>query len=146
QFRRGSDLYFERHDGQAVTTDDFVAAMEAVSGRDLTQFKGWYDQAGTPVLTVRDHYDAKTQCYTLRLEQQCPATPGQSEKQPFVIPVSLALFSSEGRALPLQRAGDAPASAAHIERVYEMTGSVETWVFEGVPERPVPSLLRGFSA
>ncbi|HBZ93239.1 MAG TPA: aminopeptidase N, partial [Pseudomonas sp.] len=88
-FRKGSDLYFERHDGQAVTCDDFVKAMEDASGIDLTQFKRWYTQAGTPRLEVSEAYDAAAQTYSLTFRQSCPATPGQSEKLPFVIPVAL---------------------------------------------------------
>ena len=93
-FRKGSDLYFERHDGQAVTCDDFVAAMGAVSGRDLTRFKLWYSQAGTPVLHVSDRYDAEKQEYRLQVRQSCPATPGQPEKEPFVIPLAMGLLDA----------------------------------------------------
>lgn len=139
-FRQGSDLYFERHDGQAVTTDDFVAAMEAVSGRDLTQFKRWYEQSGTPEVRVTAQFDVAAQRYTLTFVQSCPATPGQPEKLPFHIPISLALLDADGQALSLSPAGGAR------EWVFELTEREQTVVFEGLTRLPVPSLLRGFSA
>ena len=95
-FRKGSDLYFARHDGQAVTCDDFIRAMEEANGIDLTQFKRWYSQAGTPRLEVTESYDAAANSYRLHFRQSCPATPGQAEKQPFVIPVELALLDARG--------------------------------------------------
>jgi len=143
-FRRGCDLYFERHDGRAVTTDDFVQAMADASGRDLTRFKRWYDQAGTPVLTVEREYDAETQTYTLTVGQSCPPTPDQAEKQPFHIPLRLGLLDAEGEALPLQLEGE--AQAAGSERVLELTETEQRFTFVNVPPEPVPSLLRGFSA
>ena len=143
-FRKGSDLYFERHDGQAVTCDDFIAAMEAVSGTDLTQFKRWYSQAGTPQLAVSDSYDAATQTYKLMVKQSCPDTPGQTNKLPFVIPLSVALLSQQGEAIPLQFEGQSIAVAD--ERVLSVVAAEQTFTFINVPERPLPSLLRGFSA
>ena len=143
-FRKGSDLYFERHDGQAVTCDDFIAAMESVSGTDLTQFKRWYSQAGTPQLHISDSYDAATQTYQLTVKQSCPDTPGQSNKLPFVIPLSMALLNAQGVALPLQLAGENTAIAD--ERVLSITEAEQTFSFINVPEQPLPSLLRGFSA
>ena len=143
-FRKGSDLYFERHDGQAVTCDDFIAAMEVVSGLDLEQFKRWYSQAGTPELTVTDSYDAATQTYQLQVKQSCPDTPGQTNKQPFVIPLSTALLNQQGEALPLQLQGE--SSAVLDERVLSVTEAEQTFSFINVPEQPLPSLLRGFSA
>ncbi len=143
-FRKGSDLYFERHDGQAVTCDDFIAAMESVSGMDLTQFKRWYSQAGTPELEVTDSYDAATQIYQLSVKQSCPDTPGQTNKQPFVIPLSMALLNQQGQALPLQLQGEATAVAD--ERVLSVTEAEQTFSFINVAEQPLPSLLRGFSA
>ncbi len=133
-FRQGSDLYFERHDGQAVTTDDFVAAMEAASGRDLSQFKRWYTQAGTPVVDVYDDYDATAGRYTLRFRQSCPATPGQSNKEPFHIPVALGLIGRDGGELEIESS------------MFELRDAEAQLVFEGVSSKPVPSLLRGFSA
>ena len=143
-FRKGSDLYFERHDGQAVTCDDFVKAMEDASGIDLTQFKRWYTQAGTPRLQVSEAYDASAQTYSLTFRQSCPATPGQSEKLPFVIPLALGLLDAQGNELPLRLQGEATASGTG--RVLSITEAEQTFTFEGIAEQPLPSLLRGFSA
>ncbi|MBD3639465.1 MAG: aminopeptidase N [Marinobacter sp.] len=143
-FRKGSDLYFERHDGQAVTTDDFVRAMEDASGRDLTQFRLWYEQAGTPVLNVSDEFDEAQGVYRLSIEQDIPDTPGQSNKKTQHIPFALGLLGSRGQSLPLKlAAGEANAPA---ERVLELTEASHTFEFHGITERPVPSLLRHFSA
>jgi len=142
-FRRGSDLYFSRHDGQAVTTEDFVRAMEEASGRDLAQFRRWYTQAGTPVLEASDEYDAASRTYRLRVAQSCPATPGQPHKEPFHIPLRVGLLGAEGE-LPLRLAPD--DVAAPTERVLELTEKEQVFVFLDVPARPVPSLLRRFSA
>ncbi|QFT23054.1 Aminopeptidase N [Pseudomonas sp. THAF187a] len=143
-FRKGSDLYFERHDGQAVTCDDFVKAMEDASGIDLTQFKRWYTQAGTPRLQVSEAYDVSAQTYSLTFRQSCPATPGQSEKLPFVIPLALGLLDAQGNELPLRLQGEATASGTG--RVLSITEAEQTFTFEGIAEQPLPSLLRGFSA
>lgn len=143
-FRKGSDLYFERHDGQAVTCDDFVKAMEDASGIDLTQFKRWYTQAGTPRLQVSEAYDASAQTYSLTFRQSCPPTPGQSEKLPFVIPLALGLLDAQGNELPLRLQGEATASGTG--RVLSITEAEQTFTFEGIAEQPLPSLLRGFSA
>ncbi|USR41353.1 aminopeptidase N [Ectopseudomonas hydrolytica] len=143
-FRKGSDLYFERHDGQAVTCDDFVKAMEDASGIDLTQFKRWYTQAGTPRLEVSEAYDAATQSYSLTFRQSCPATPGQSEKLPFVIPVALGLLDAQGNELPLRLQGESAAQGA--SRVLSVTEAEQTFTFEDIAGKPLPSLLRGFSA
>lgn len=137
-FRQGSDLYFQRHDGQAVTTDDFVAAMEAVSGRDLTQFKRWYSQAGTPRLAVSDDYDANSQTYRLTVKQSCPATPGQEEKLPFHIPMMVGLLDEQG--------ADMPLAEGQGSQLLEITEAEQTFTFEHIAQRPVPSLLRGFTA
>jgi aminopeptidase N len=146
-FRRGSDLYFQRHDGQAVTCEDFVRAMEDASGADLRQFRNWYSQAGTPQLRVRDEYDQATHCYSLHVEQSCPDTPGQSDKQPFVIPLAMGLLGEAGN-LPLRQAGTPPdpETSDNTHTVLTVNQFTQTFVFEGVAERPVPSLLRGFSA
>ncbi len=143
-FRKGSDLYFERHDGQAVTTDDFVRAMEDASGRDLTQFRLWYEQAGTPVLTVTDDYDEGRGVYRLTIEQSIPDTPGQTNKKPQHIPFSLGLLNEHGQPLPLRLAGE--SGEAPLERVLELTEASHTFEFQGIDARPVPSLLRQFSA
>ncbi len=131
-FRKGSDLYFERHDGQAVTIEEFVRAMEDASGKDLTQFRRWYVQAGTPRVEASGAYDAAARTYTLTLRQHTPATPGQPDKQPFVIPVAAALLDRSGRAL--------------TEQVLELDRAEQRFVFEDIAEAPLPSLLRGFSA
>jgi len=146
-FRRGSDLYFQRHDGCAVTCEDFVQAMEDASGADLTQFRRWYSQAGTPTVTASGTYDASARTFTLTLSQECPATPGQHEKQPFVIPVAMGLLGDAGN-LRLNLAGDMPDSEVedNTQRVIMLTEANQEFVFTDVPECPVPSLLRSFSA
>jgi aminopeptidase N len=145
-FRKGSDLYFERHDGQAVTCDDFIAAMEDANGVDLTQFKRWYSQAGTPRLAVSDAYDAAAKTYSLTFRQTAPTTPGQpgNEKKPFVIPVSLGLLDSTGAELPLRLQGEEPA--VNTSRVLSVIDAEQTFTFVDIAEKPLPSLLRGFSA
>lgn len=143
-FRKGSDLYFERHDGQAVTTDDFVRAMEDATGRDLGQFRLWYEQAGTPVLAVTDEYDEARGVYRLSIEQRIPDTPGQSHKKPQHIPFALGLLGEGGEPLPLRL--DSEEADAPTERVLELTEARHTFEFHGVSARPVPSLLRHFSA
>ncbi len=143
-FRKGTDLYFQRHDGQAVTCDDFVKAMEDANGVDLTQFKRWYSQSGTPRLAVEGEYDAAAQRYTLTVRQSCPPTPGQTSKQPFVIPLELGLLDGQGHELPLRLEGEAVAQGGN--RVLAVTEAEQPFAFVGVPEKPLPSLLRGFSA
>ncbi len=143
-FRKGTDLYFERHDGQAVTCDDFVKAMEDANGVDLAQFKRWYSQGGTPRLAVEESYDAAAKAYSLTFRQSCPPTPGQKDKQPFVIPVALGLLDAQGRELPLRLSGEASAQGG--SRVLALTEAEQTFTFVDIPARPLPSLLRGFSA
>ncbi len=146
-FRAGSDLYFDRHDGQAVTCEDFVRAMEDASGIDLTQFRLWYSQAGTPELAVSDYWDESAAEYRLHVRQTCPSTPGQSEKVPLVIPLAIGLLGDGGN-LPVRLKGVAvdPETSDNTHYVLQVTQAEQTFVFEGLPERPVPSLLRGFSA
>lgn len=146
-FRKGTDLYFERHDGQAVTTEDFVAALADASGKDLTQFKRWYSQAGTPRLHVTDEYNEDTQEYSLHIKQTCPPTPESKEKLPFHIPIALGLLGSAGD-LPLVLKNAEPdfETSDNTHKVIELTQAEQTFVFERVQEKPVPSLLRGFSA
>lgn len=143
-FRKGSDLYFERHDGQAVTTDDFIKAMEDANGVDFTQFKRWYNQAGTPRLEVSEAYDAAAQTYSLTFRQSCPQTPDKAEKLPFVIPVELGLLDAAGNDLPLQLAGEDTAQGTSC--VLSVTEAEQTFTFQGIQAKPLPSLLRGFSA
>ncbi len=143
-FRRGMDLYFQRHDGQAVTCDDFVAAMADANDADLGQFQRWYHQAGTPELTVSDSHDAATCIYTLTVRQSCPPTPGQPSKEPFHLPLALGLLDASGRDLPLQLVGERESRGT--TRVLELREPEHTFRFINIPARPVPSLLRGFSA
>ncbi|NOX75628.1 MAG: aminopeptidase N [Gammaproteobacteria bacterium] len=144
-FRRGTDLYFERHDGQAVTTDDFVRAIEnAATGADFTQFRRWYSQAGTPLLSVSQHYDPAAQCLRLTVRQSCPPTPGQSDKKPFHIPLALGLLDTEGNDLPVTLTGEAESPPG--TRVLHVREPEQVFEFVGLKQAPVPSLLRGFSA
>ena len=147
-FAQGLSLYFARHDGQAVTCDDFAQAIadanpESDLARLLPQFKRWYSQAGTPRLQAVGHYDAQAQTYTLSFKQSCPATPGQSDKAPSVIPVSLGLVGISGAALPLRLQGAETVTDKHL---LVMTEAAQSITFLQVTEEPVPSILRGFSA
>ena len=143
-FRKGSDLYFERHDGQAVTCDDFIKAMEDANGVDLSQFKRWYSQAGTPRLAVSESWDAAARTYSLTFRQSCPETPDKVEKKPFVIPVELGLLDAQGNDLPLRLQGE--AAAVGTSRVLSVTEAEQTFTFVDIDAQPLPSLLRGFSA
>jgi len=145
-FRQATDLYFKRHDGQAVTTDDFVTCMEDASGRDLTQFRRWYAQAGTPVLRVQGDYVAADGSYTLTVRQHTPATPGQPQKGPLHLPFAVGLLGCDGEALPLRLDGEDETAATHDTRMLEVRAALERFRFVGLKARPVPSLLRGFSA
>ncbi|MCP4226074.1 MAG: DUF3458 domain-containing protein, partial [Actinomycetia bacterium] len=143
-FRKGMDLYFERHDGQAVTTDDFVNAMADASGVDMEQFRLWYDQAGTPIVKVERKHDASTGSFELTFSQKVPDTPGQTGKQPMHIPVALGLLDADGQEVPLQLEGETAPVGGH--RVLDLREAKQSFRFVNVPEPPVPSLLRGFSA
>jgi aminopeptidase N len=141
-FKKGMDLYFDRHDGEAVTIEDFVKCFEDASGRDLTQFSLWYHQAGTPLVTASGSYNAGAKTFSLSLEQMIPATPGQSNKEPMHIPLSLALFAEDGSAFT-------PSSvegAEYTGNVLHLTGRTQTAVFHGIASRPVVSINRSFSA
>jgi aminopeptidase N len=140
-FRKGSDLYFERHDGQAVTCDDFVNAMEAANAVDLTQFRRWYAQAGTPVLTVQKTYDPSAQTLTLSISQSCPPTPGQAVKEPLHMPVTVGLINKDGSAAPCIVQG-----SKTDEVILQVTQAKQTFTFADLKEQPVVSILRGFSA
>ncbi|HSK41507.1 MAG TPA: aminopeptidase N, partial [Arenibaculum sp.] len=144
RFRKGMDLYFARHDGQAVTCEDFVKAMEDASGVDLAQLRRWYSQAGTPVIEAVGSYDAATRRYRLHVRQSTPPTPGQPEKLPMHVPLAVGLLDRDGREVPLRLTGEASASGP--TRVLDLKEAEQEFVFEDVPDRPVPSLLRGFSA
>ncbi|EFN58926.1 hypothetical protein CHLNCDRAFT_19903 [Chlorella variabilis] len=150
-FRKGMDLYFQRHDGQAVTCDDFLAAMADANGEDLSALAKWYSQAGTPRLSVAAEYSPADKTYTLRFKQaSCgarrlllPPTPGQPTKDPVLIPVRMGLLAPDGGEVPLKlRGGEMLGS----EAVLRVTKAEQEFVFEGVEQAPVPSLLRGFSA
>jgi aminopeptidase N len=151
-FRRGTDLYFARHDGQAVTCDDFWQAMHdanadhpGVTGGDLAALKTWYSQAGTPELAIETAYDASARTLTLKASQHTPATPGQAAKQPVLIPIAVGLLGPDGKDLPLALEGTAlPAGATTA--VLRLTKAADAWTFTGVPAGVVPSILRNFSA
>ena len=132
KFRQGTDLYFQRHDGQAVTTEDFVKAMEEVSGLDLGLFRNWYRQAGTPVLDVVEEYQEDAQRYVLNVKQSCPPTPGQEKKDPFHIPLSMGLLAPDGSELTTQ--------------ILAIIEPEQQFVFNDIAAKPIASLLRGFSA
>ncbi len=141
-FRKGMDLYFERHDGQAATVDEFVQCFADTAGIDLTQFMLWYSQAGTPEVVVTGTYDQRQKTYRLDLAQTLAPTPGQAMKEPMVIPLVVGLVGADGRDLPLRLAG-----GETIERgLFTLTTSAASYVITGIEERPVPSLNRGFSA
>ena len=169
-FRKGTDLYFDRHDGQAVTCDNFVAAMEDANGVDLQQFRRWYGQSGTPELHIRGSHDPEAKTYSLTVRQSCPDTAGQTgfgeakhtqnsklhtggsgktqntfQKQPFHIPLALGLLAADGDTLPLKLTG-CTAEKNQDTIILELRKQSETFVFENIPAAPVPSLLRGFSA
>ena len=144
-FRKGVDLYFSRHDGAAVTCDDFVAAMEDATGVDLVQFRRWYAQAGTPKLQAEGRYDASSRTYELTLRQSTPPTPGQDDKQPLHIPVAVGLIDEAGRDMALRPDGEDTAADGGT-RILELREPVQTFRFQDVAEPPTPSILRNFSA
>ncbi len=154
-FRQGTDLYFTRHDGNAVTTEDFVKAMEDANSVDLGQFRLWYSQAGTPELKVSRAYDPNAKTYTLTIKQTCPPTPGQPDKKPMHIPVAIGLLGKDGKDLPLklkeeQNPPQSPFSKGGSQGgggfVLQLRKPEETFVFTHIPHEPVPSVLRHFSA
>jgi len=132
-FRKGMDLYFERHDGQAVNTEDFLAAMADANNTDLSQMQHWYEQAGTPKLSISMDYHADKSTCVLHCTQSCPATPESAAKKPFLIPLKMALLGKDGEVLAQ-------------EQTLLMTQAKQSFTFEGITESPIPSLLRGFSA
>ena len=135
KYRKGTDLYFQRHDGQAVTCDDFVQCMQDASGIDLSQFRLWYSQAGTPEIAIKGTYDAAAKKYTLSMEQEIPDTPGQTDKKPMHMPIAVGLLGKNGKDLLHEKT-----------RVLQLKEERQKFVFENIHEKPVPSLLRGFSA
>ena len=144
-FRKGMDLYFKRHDGQAVTCDDFRAAMAKANGRNLAQFERWYSQSGTPQLKVQGQYDARKKTYALTLSQSSKANKSQKNPLPFHIPVAVGLLDAQGRDMPLRLAGSTTAKPA-TTCVLELTKAKQTFTFTRVARKPTPSLLRNFSA
>ncbi len=143
-FRAGMDLYFERCDGTAATVEDFIACFAQASGRDLSHFMMWYSQAGTPLVSVTSQYDAAAKTFTLNLSQMTPPTPGQLHKQALVIPVALGLVGANGADMAFT-SKDATASEL-ASGIFELTTLSRSITFENIGERPVPSVLRGFSA
>ncbi|MBN6029164.1 Aminopeptidase N [Pantoea ananatis] len=139
-FQKGMQLYFERHDGSAATCDDFVQAMEDASNVDLSQFRRWYSQSGTPTLSVRDDYNPELEQYTLHVTQHTPPTAGQKEKLPLHIPLDIELYDGQGKVIPLQHNGHP------VHNVLNVTEEFQTFIFDNVYFQPVPSLLREFSA
>ncbi|QHM76017.1 Aminopeptidase N [Mixta theicola] len=139
-FQKGMQLYFQRHDGSAATCDDFVQAMEDASHIDLTQFRRWYSQSGTPVLTVRDDYNPELAQYTLHVTQFTPPTADQHEKLPLHIPLDIELYDDKGEPIALQHNGQP------VHHVLNVTEEFQTFIFDNVLQQPVPSLLREFSA
>jgi aminopeptidase N len=141
-FRKGMDLYFDRHDGEAATVEQFVQCFADVSGRDLTQFKLWYSQAGTPEVVAKGRYDAQQRSYRLDLTQSLRPTPGQPTKLPMVIPLGIGLIAHDGSDIALK-----PADGRDLARnVFVLDKASDSITFAGVPEQPVLSLNRNFSA
>ncbi len=145
-FRRGMDRYFERHDGQAVTTDDFVAAMEDATGTDLGQFRRWYVQAGTPVLRIEREYDPERRTLDLRVEQWIPETAGGERAKPMHIPLALGLLGPEGEILTPDRTGTSARVAEHGTLMLDLRNRREEFRLDGIDAPPFVSALRGFSA
>jgi len=143
-FRRGMDLYIERQDNAAATIGDFVAAMQDAGGVDLSGFALWYEQAGTPEITVEDSYDSATRSYELSVAQRVPPTPGQPDKEPMPIPLAMGLLGPNGDELPTRLDGESAARAG--TRVLMCEGERQVFRFVDVPAPPLPSLLRNFSA
>ncbi|KAL8263843.1 hypothetical protein R6Q59_021973 [Mikania micrantha] len=152
-FRKGMDLYFQRHDGQAVTCEDFFAAMRDANHADFTNFLLWYSQAGTPIVKVTSSYNAEARTFSLKFSQTVPPTPGQPVKEPMLIPVAAGLIDSSGKDMPLSSIfhdgklehvayGDQPVYTT----VLRVTKGEEEFIFSDVPQKPIPSLLRGYSA
>ncbi|KAI8569628.1 hypothetical protein RHMOL_Rhmol02G0292600 [Rhododendron molle] len=152
-FRKGMDLYFKRHDGQAVTCEDFFAAMRDANEADFANFLLWYSQAGTPLVKVTSSYNAEAHMYSLKFIQEVPQTPGQLVKQPMFIPVAVGLLDSSGKDMPLSSVyhdGKLDSVACGDQSVYstvlKITKKEEEFVFSNISQRPIPSLLRGYSA
>lgn len=144
KFHQGMGIYFERHDGQAVTCEDFISAMEFASGADLEQFRLWYSQAGTPHVSADGSYDAKKKTYSLTLRQSCSPTPEQPDKKPFHIPIVIGLLGGDGTDMDVSLDSESENCSDGI--MLNLRTKEQTFTFENVGERPIMSLLRGFSA
>ncbi|MBX3446638.1 MAG: aminopeptidase N [Parvibaculaceae bacterium] len=144
RFRKGMDLYFKRHDGEAATVENFLDALADGAKLDLAQFKRWYSQSGTPEVLASGRYDAARKTYTLKMSQVCQPTPGQRVKEPYHIPLAIGLVGPDGKDMPLTLDGEERPGPK--TRVLHLTEREATWRFRDVKERPVPSLLRGFTA
>ena len=141
-FRKAMDLYFERHDGEAATVEDFVRCMADASGRNFDQFFTWYEQAGTPEVSVAETYNEAAKTYELTLEQSTPTTPGQADKKPVPLPLGIGLVGPDGRDMPL----DLDGVGVLNEPLIELNEVTKTFRFRNVAKKPVLSLNRGFSA
>lgn len=144
-FRKGTDLYFERHDGQAVTTEDFVKAIEDANDIDLSLFKNWYSQAGTPELEITTTYNKKEKTLKLDIKQSCPDTPGQKNKQPFHIPLQIGLLDKNGVDVLLELEGDTSTSPS-IQKTLQLKSESESFTFLNIKDKPQLSLNRGFTS
>ncbi len=144
-FYRGMKLYFDRHDGQAVTIEDFVKAMEDANNADLSQFSNWYTQAGTPEIHVETKYDGENKTFDLILKQTCPLTPGQEKKQPFQIPIEVGLLGSNGEELSLYLDDD-PSQHGQKSITLDFKQSEQCFRFSDLSSKPIPSIIRGFTA
>jgi aminopeptidase N len=142
-FARGMQLYFERRDGTASTVEDFIACFEEASGRDLSDFMRWYDQAGTPALSAHGVYDAEARTYHLTVSQHTPPTPGQPEKKPLPIPLQVGFIAADGAIIATKGEGE---TVARLEHELALDDAQQTFRFSGVQEPPIPAILRGFSA
>ena len=151
-FAKGMKLYFERHDGQAVTCDDFAQAISDANpgsplAQRLPQFKRWYSQAGTPRVLAEGAYNSENKSFTLTLSQSCAATPDQAKKEPFVIPVSVGLLDAKGTPMAVQLQGDTQGQAhPQFSKTLVLSESAQSFVFENIESVPTPSMLRNFSA
>jgi aminopeptidase N len=146
RFRKAMDLYFTRYDGQAITIDDFITVIEETSAYDLKQFRYWYKQAGTPQLDIRYHYDPEIKVFSFTVKQSCPPTPLQLQKNPFYIPLSIALFDSAGEAIPLQFAGEETKHDGETQRILIIDKPEQHFRFVNISMQVTPSVLRNFSA
>src|SRR5690606_33148917 len=144
--QKGMALYFERHDGDAVTTEDFVAAMADANGFDFSQFKRWYAQSGTPIVKVEESFDAAKGEYKIMLRQSCPATPGQDTKEPYHFPLALGLLDQSGKELALKLTHSTHPQKQLNRGIIEMREANEEFVFGGLKSKPVLSINRNFSA